>query len=85
LAVAIPRYLEEIQLMPGEKITTAALPELAETSVRLSAALDNLTAKITDIKNMRQKIQQLPEARQSEMLELLQDMERGLNEIQSVL
>lgn len=85
LAVAIPEYLEEIQLKTGAQVEIVKKPEIAAPQLDLSATLDDLKTKIERINNLKQKIQQLSPVQKDEIRELLKEAKRSFAEVESRL
>jgi metallo-beta-lactamase family protein len=79
--VTIPEYLEEITLKVGAKIEEFKQPQAAKQPMDLSPLLADLKAKIDYINDQMGKIESLPESRRAEVLDLLKQAQRNIDEI----
>jgi len=79
--VTIPEYMEEIRIKAGIQLEELKQPRAVKQPVNLSPLLDELKAKIDYINNQTEKIQSLPESRQTEIIELLKKAGSNIDEI----
>ncbi len=79
--VTIPEYLEEIKIKTGAQLEQFKQPQAAQQPINLSPLLADLKAKIDYINGQMGKIQSLPAARQSEVLDLLKQANSSIDEI----
>lgn len=79
--VTIPEYMEEIKIKAGIKLEELKQPQAAKQPVNLSPLLDELKEKIDYINNQMDKIQSLPESRQTEILDLLKKVNSNIDEV----
>jgi len=79
--VTIPEYLEEIKIKAGAQLEELKQPQAAKQPVNLSPLLADLKAKIDYINDQMEKIQSLPESRQTEILDLLKKVNSNIDEV----
>jgi hypothetical protein len=79
--VTMPEYLEEIRIKAGTQLEELKQPQAAKQPVNLSPLLADLKAKIDYINDQMEKIQSLPESRQSEILDLLKKVNSNIDEV----
>ncbi|MGP8153465.1 MAG: MBL fold metallo-hydrolase RNA specificity domain-containing protein [Smithella sp.] len=79
--VTIPEYLEEVKIKAGVQLEELKQPQVAQQPINLSPLLADLKAKIDYINDQMGKIQSLPAARQTEVLDLLHKANTSIDEI----
>ena len=79
--VSIPEYLEEITVKAGAEPEALKQPKIIPQPVALGQLIADLRTKIDYINNQMGTIQNLPESRQNEFLELLKQANHYIEEI----
>ena len=82
-AVTIPEYLEEINLQLGAPIKEIKKPQAAAPKINWESLLDELGSKIATLGAQQDKLKSLPENKQMEIKNLLQDVNQRINGIKS--
>jgi metallo-beta-lactamase family protein len=75
-AVAIPEYLEEIQLLPGAKFDILAKPQPDRTPIPWEEVLNDLTAGVSNLNTLREKIKSAPLTERAKLADLLEEAGR---------
>lgn len=79
--VAIPEYLEEINIKAGSRPQEIKRPRPARPPLELAPLLADLKAKIDYINARMDKIQSLPESEQQEVIQLLRQVNQNMDDI----
>jgi metallo-beta-lactamase family protein len=82
-AVTIPEYLEEINLRLGAPIQEFKKPQAAAQKINWELLLDDLGSKISRLVAQQDKLKSLPENKQMEIKNLLQEVNQRINGIKS--
>ena len=82
-AVTIPEYLEEINLRVGAPIQEVKKALAAEPKINWGSLLDDLGSKISTLSAKQDKLKSLPESKQIEIKNLLQEVNQRINGIKS--
>jgi metallo-beta-lactamase family protein len=83
LKVLIPEYLEESTLKTGEAVGRVEYPEKAAPRIDWAYILDDLDAKLSQIKARKMQMESKPWFEQTELRDRLLDLNRNLMEINS--
>jgi metallo-beta-lactamase family protein len=81
--VLIPEYLEETTLKTGEVVRRVEYPEKAAPRIDWGYILEDLDAKLSQIKARRMQMESKPWVEQTEIRDRLLDLNRSLMEINS--
>ena len=81
--VLIPEYLEESTLKTGEVVRRVEYPEKAAPCIDWGYILEDLDAKLAQIKARRMQMESKPWVEQTEIRDRLLDLNRSLMEINS--
>jgi metallo-beta-lactamase family protein len=79
--VAIPEYLEEINIKAGTRPQEVKKPRPSRPPLELAPLLADLKAKIDYINARVDKIQSLPESEQQEVIQLLRQVNQNMDDI----
>jgi len=79
--VAIPEYLEEINIKAGTRPQEVKRPRPARPPLEIAPLLADLKAKIDYINARVDKIQSLPESEQQEVIQLLRQVNQNMDDI----